>query len=181
MKRTENYITPLPPKEQKALYQWYTVSAYLIIGLCSTLVIINIYQYMNVKKIQRTHKALHTSLQQMQHEIPKYELLKQENETLQKRIAKIELIKNKQTFNPLSSLEDLAQYIPSNVCLTEFNCSKKNNLSFQGYAQTAESAVSFLSELKKLPHMTHLQLTSLSPIQFQKNDKTWYQFHVNNK
>jgi len=173
-----NYISPLSPKEQLSLYRWYTVSVYLAAGLIISLALINGYQYANIRKTKKAYQALHTSLQALQQQTQSLEQLQQEHETIESRIAKVNAINNNQLYNPITQLQKVTEHIPANVCLTEFSCSKNNGITFQGYAQTAESAMAFLAELQQPPDMKHLQLTSLSPVRFHETDKTWYQFHA---
>lgn len=178
MTKPHNYISPLPPQEQEALHRWYTLSAYFIIGLIIILTLINIYQYIIIRNLQVTYHTINVSLQNLQRETQKYEQLQQEYTFLDKRAAKIHAILNNHTFNPCTHLQEITHIVPGNVCLTEFTCSKKKGISFQGYAYAAESAITFMTKLQQLPHMKQLQLMSLSPLQSQETGKTWYQFHV---
>ena len=177
MNKLNNYTSPLPPKEQKNVYRWYTISVHSFIVLIITLVFITGYQYSKIRKIQSTYRTLHQSIQELQHETKDIEQLTKEHETLQNRITKIHNIRNK-PFNHTINLKEIKQQIPSDVCLTEFTCSKNKTLTFQGYTHKAESIFSFIQSIEHLPYFERLQLTSLTPAQSQSNNAQWFQFTV---
>ncbi len=177
MNKLNNYTSPLPPKEQKNVYRWYTISVYSFMVLITTLVFITGYQYSKIRKIQNTYRTLHQSIQELQHKTQKIEQLKKEHETLQHRITKIHTVRY-HPFNPSIYLQEIAKHIPSDVCLTEFTCSKNKMLAFQGYTHKAKSIFSFIRAIEHSPHIEHLQLTSLTPAQSQSNNAQWFQFTV---
>lgn len=178
MKEPHNYISSLPPQEQKRLFDWYTISVYLCIGLIIILTFITLHHYLTIKNLQATHQTIQFSLQKLQQETSIQGQLQQEYERLIARTGKIEKLQNKQNVNLLTYLQETTAAIPDNVCLTEFSCSKKEKTALQGYAYSAQSAIAFLTSLQQIPHLKQLGLVSLSPFVSHETGKTWYQFHI---
>lgn len=174
MNSPHNYISPLPLKEQRALYVWYTFSMWALIVFISLLLTITLYQYVQIIKIKENASTTQTALHTLQQELQQSEKMQNEQKIVLQRIKKIDALQNHH-FNPPLYIKELAQKIPPNACLTELKCSKDKTIIVQGYSSTIESIITFMQSLQKSDYLKHFEITSLVPAHSHENIQ-WFQF-----
>lgn len=158
----DNLITPLPFKQQQALYRWYTLSTIALALLVIGFIILNMHQYYRIRLLRAQQQQLAHTLTTLQHAKTLFEKTKNQKqyiETQQRKLARWQ----KPSFRPATHLIQVAEHTPQNICLTTCRFSKKGDLSLQGYAGTADAATHFIASLQQHAACEKLMLTALQP------------------
>jgi Tfp pilus assembly protein PilN len=158
-----NFISPVPPKKQKALLVWFYGSIFTFLAL------ITVVMYHHLRK-RELHQHISNQLTELKERTVQLQALKTKNEQLiqekkllQTRLQQVQKIRHKSN-NAFHMVTSLSLLIPQAVCLTELTGAPGKTIVLKGVAKSAKAATEFFNKLLvSCPFIADLKLITIMP------------------
>ena len=164
-----NFISPVPPKKQRALLIWLYGSAITFFVMISAVMYTHLLKRETGHRMTTQLTELKTHTTHLQNLKEQNEVLMQEKKMLEERLRRIQKIRHKSN-NAFHLVTSLSLLIPQQVCLAEISGVPGKAITLKGFAKTTKAATEFFNKLLvSCPFITDLKLSSIMPAHEQKS------------
>lgn len=156
-----NFITPISPREQRAIAQWYRVACLFGVVMVCGIVAVHGWQLSTFLAARKEYQFLAQSMATCTQVLDEYDVLAQRREQLAQDCVRLQTIGRSMARAQLS-LALLKDAATNSITFTSLNLHESAlNASF--HASNAQSGVAYMHTFNSKPEIKQVELLSIQP------------------